>query len=75
MDTAQPPARTQLFTVRMWLEDLGAGQAEWRGELHHVVSGETRYFHRVDAGDAAGAGRWRWAGAHDHGTSNIDEGQ
>jgi heme-degrading monooxygenase HmoA len=44
MDTAQPPARTHLFTVRVWLEELGAGQAEWRGEVQHVVSGETRYF-------------------------------
>jgi hypothetical protein len=44
MDTAQPPARTHLFTVRVWLEDLGEGQTEWRGEVHEVVSGERRYF-------------------------------
>ncbi len=44
MDIAQPPARTYLFTVRVWLEDLGEGQAEWRGEVHEVLSGERRYF-------------------------------
>jgi hypothetical protein len=44
MDTAQPPARSHLFTVRLWLEELGEGQTEWRGEVHEVVSGERRYF-------------------------------
>jgi hypothetical protein len=44
MDNAQPPTRTHLFTVRVWLEELGAGQTEWRGEVHSVVSGEVRYF-------------------------------
>jgi hypothetical protein len=44
MDKPQPPARTHLFTVRMWLEELGAGQTEWRGEVRDVVSGEVRYF-------------------------------
>jgi hypothetical protein len=39
-----PPARTHLFTVRLWLEDLGEGQTEWRGEVHEVLSGERRYF-------------------------------
>jgi hypothetical protein len=44
MDNVQPPARTHLFTVRVWLEELGAGQMEWRGEVQYVVSGEVRYF-------------------------------
>ncbi len=43
-DDARPPARTHLFAVRVWLEDLGQGQSEWRGEVHHVISGEIRYF-------------------------------
>jgi hypothetical protein len=43
MDTAQPPSRTQLFTVRVWREDPGARRAAWRGEVHHVVGGEIRY--------------------------------
>jgi hypothetical protein len=33
-----------LFHIRLWMEDLGDGQAEWRGQLHHVTSRETRYF-------------------------------
>jgi len=44
MDKAQLPTRTHLFTVRLWLEELGEGQREWRGEVHYVVSGEVRYF-------------------------------
>jgi hypothetical protein len=43
-DKPQPAARTHLFTVRVWLEELRAGQTEWRGEVHEVVSGEVRYF-------------------------------
>ncbi len=33
-----------LFTVRLWLEDLGEGRTEWRGKMKHVLSGEVRYF-------------------------------
>jgi hypothetical protein len=44
MDKAQPPAHTHLFTVRLWLEDLGEGQTEWRGEVHYVLSAEVRSF-------------------------------
>jgi len=44
MDTAHPPARSHLFTVRVWRENLGQGQSEWRGEVRDVVSGEVRYF-------------------------------
>jgi len=44
VDQPQAPSPTHLFTVRVWREDLGAGQTEWRGEIHDVVSGEVRYF-------------------------------
>ncbi len=44
MDTAHPPSRTHLCTVRVWREDLGEGRMEWRGEVQEVVSGEMRYF-------------------------------
>ena len=44
MDQAQELSHMQLFTVRVWREELGAGQREWRGEVHDVVSGERRYF-------------------------------
>jgi hypothetical protein len=36
--------RSELFNVRVWREDLGAGRIEWRGKVEHVLSGETRYF-------------------------------
>ena len=44
MDQSQQPHRSYLFTVRLWEEHLGDGQAEWRGRVSHVVSGETHYF-------------------------------
>ena len=36
--------RSHLFMVRLWLEELGDGQGEWRGKVQYVRSGETRYF-------------------------------
>ena len=30
--------------VRVWLEVLGNGKTEWRGQVKHVLSGEVRYF-------------------------------
>ena len=36
--------RSRLFTVRVWVEDLGDGRGEWRGKLQCVATGETRYF-------------------------------
>lgn len=30
--------------VRVWLEDLGDGKTEWRGQVKHVLSGEAQYF-------------------------------
>ena len=37
-------AHSQLFTLRMWREDLGQGQFEWRGKVQHIASGEAHYF-------------------------------
>ena len=36
--------RSHLFTVRLWVEELGNGKSEWRGKVQHVTSGEVRYF-------------------------------
>ncbi len=36
--------RSQSFILRLWLEDLGEGSAEWRGKMQSVLSGEVRYF-------------------------------
>ncbi len=41
-DTQRP--RTHIFMVRVWLEDLGDGCTEWRGQVRHVISGRVRYF-------------------------------
>ena len=37
-------AHSQLFTLRVWREDLGQGQFEWRGKVQHMTSGEAHYF-------------------------------
>jgi hypothetical protein len=44
MDTTQPQPHSQLFTVRMWSEDVGSDQREWRGKVEHVASGEVHHF-------------------------------
>jgi hypothetical protein len=44
VDTGRQQYQSHLFTLRVWLEELGDGRAEWRGQLQHVLSGETRYF-------------------------------
>jgi hypothetical protein len=44
MDRRYQEYRSQLFTVRIWREELGDGQAEWRGKVQHVQSKEVRYF-------------------------------
>lgn len=35
---------SHLFTIRIWLEELGNSRSEWRGQVQLVTSGETRYF-------------------------------
>ena len=41
----EQPARTShLFMLRLWPEELGSGQVDWRGSVQHVNSGEVRYF-------------------------------
>jgi hypothetical protein len=41
--------RSQLFTLRVWPEEVTAGNTEWRGKIQRVVGGETVYFHSWDA--------------------------
>jgi hypothetical protein len=43
-DRDQLHHRSHLFTVRLWAEDIGNGQREWRGRIQHVTSGEAYYF-------------------------------
>lgn len=39
-----PATKSHLFTLRVWVEDVGNGRTEFRGTLKHVLSGETRHF-------------------------------
>lgn len=34
----------RVFMLRLWLEDLGNGENEWRGKAQYVNSGEVIYF-------------------------------
>ena len=43
-DADQPTQSSHLFMLRMWLEDLGSGETDWRCKVQHVNSGEVRYF-------------------------------
>jgi hypothetical protein len=44
VDPKPPPTRSHLFTLRLWPEDVGDGRIEWRGQVKHVLTGETDYF-------------------------------
>jgi len=35
---------SHLFTVRLWREEVGNGQSEWRGKVQQVSTGEAHYF-------------------------------
>lgn len=36
---------SELFTIRLWMEELGEG-VDYRGQVKHVVSGATRHFRK-----------------------------
>lgn len=42
--SAHRPPPTILFTIRLWPEEIDAGQFEWRGEVKKIASGQTHYF-------------------------------
>ncbi len=44
MDRRTERPRSHLFTVRVWKEEIGTDQSEWRGKVQLVTSGEVRYF-------------------------------
>ena len=35
---------SHLFTVRVWEEEVGNGETEWRGKVQLVTGGDVRYF-------------------------------
>lgn len=49
MNEPSQHSRSHLFTVRVWQEDLGEGQTEWRGQVRLVASGDVRYFREWSA--------------------------
>lgn len=38
------PAASHLFTLRLWHGVLGDDRVEWRGQVTHMLSGESHYF-------------------------------
>lgn len=44
MDEYKGTLSGTLFTLRLWTEQPGDDQIEWRGQLRHVLSGEVRNF-------------------------------
>lgn len=44
IESDQSAQNSQLFMLRLWLEDLGSRNTGWRGKVQHVKSGEVRYF-------------------------------
>ena len=40
---------SHLFTVRLWREEVGSGQSEWRGKVQQVSTGEAHYFREWEA--------------------------
>ncbi|BCL78003.1 hypothetical protein ccbrp13_04680 [Ktedonobacteria bacterium brp13] len=43
-DRPQLHPRSHLFTVRVWEEEIGAGQTELRGKVQLLTTREGRYF-------------------------------
>jgi len=43
-ESEQPTQSSQVFMLRLWPEDMGGGQTDWRGRVQHMNSGEARYF-------------------------------
>lgn len=44
MSDSSPPRSPLVFTIRLWQEQIDAENAEWRGEVKNIASGEIRYF-------------------------------
>ena len=42
-------AHSDLFTLRVWPEEVDDGQIEWRGKVQHVTSGDVFYFREWEA--------------------------
>jgi hypothetical protein len=43
MENSQPKRPFQ-FLIRLWTEDLGGGELEWRGKAQNIATGNSSYF-------------------------------
>jgi hypothetical protein len=48
MEKVNTRPHSHLFTIRVWEEEVDSGQAEWRGRVQLMTTGETRYFRSWD---------------------------
>ena len=44
IDTPNTRPRSHLFAIRVWEEEIGTEQSEWRGKVQLCSSGDVRYF-------------------------------
>ena len=73
-DYADRPAQTShLFTLRLWMEDTGEGQTDWRGKVQHVNSGAVRYFRDWPALEAFVEGLVRGIAAQEGHLNEVQE--
>ena len=49
MDKPYQGPHSHLFTVRLWREEGGTGQTEWRGKVQQVSTGEAHHFREWEA--------------------------
>jgi len=47
MEKPNERPRSHLFTVRIWEEEIGVDQIEWRGKVQLLTSGDVRYFREL----------------------------
>lgn len=47
MEQAGTPRESVSFVLRLWAESAPGESPEWRWKVHHVQSGEERYFHSL----------------------------
>jgi hypothetical protein len=40
---------SQLFTVRLWVEEVSSNHSEWRGKVQRIPGGEMLYFRDWEA--------------------------
>ncbi len=44
MNMSKPPAQSNLFLIRMWVDQDGGTQGEWHGKVQHMNSSQASSF-------------------------------